>query len=519
MTRSRVLAPALLLAVASVASACPKTPPSEPEERPVPGGTLRVSVRDLQSLDPARASGRGALQAASMLYEPLVRYDGAADKLVAGAASRWSVSADGTRWRFTIAGRFADGNPVTAADVKFAFDRLARRDVRADAAFLLERVRGFREARVTGKASGLSGITVVARSLVEFHLDRPFYEFPYLLTHPALVPLPAARYAKAARLPDIPVGNGPYRATLFEAGAEARLARNERYLGASPYLDEIVLQVARSVDDGWRAFTGNETDVAEIPDRILDPNPAQTGGSGPLWATLYLGPNIALGKYRDAAVRRAISQAIDRAAIVSGVYDGEQLAADAIVPPGVRGALAGACRACAHDATAARAALRGKKLTVRIDHLDDARSKRLGQLVVAQLRAVGVRASARAYQRAAYEELLRRSQHDLAQLGFPNDVTSPDGALAQQLLSGSVNNQVAYKDAAFDALIARARGAALESSRLAFYRRAEARALDAMALIPLVTFRNRSAIATGVRGLTLDGLGVFDARTVWLASI
>lgn len=519
MTRSRVSTPAILLAVALVSSACPKSAPIEKDERPVPGGTLRVPVRDLQSLDPARAVGRGSLTAISAIYEPLVRYDATTGTLVPGAASRWTVTPDGKTWRFILVGRFSDSKEILAADVKFAFDRLARRDVRADSAFLLERVVGFRATRATGTAKGLSGITVISPKVVQFQLDRPFFEFPYLLTHPSLVPLSATRYAKVKQLPSAPIGNGPFKIASFEAGVEARLLRNERYSGSSPYLDEMLLQVARTVDDGWRSFTTGEADVADLPDGVLDPNPAQIGGTGPLWATLYLGPNLALRKHQDPVVRRALSQAVDRAAIVAGVYDGSQVAADAIVPPGVRGAAPDKCPACAHDLAAARAVLKGKKLTVRVDHLDDARSRRLGQLVVAQLKAAGVRATARAYQRAAYEDLLRRGQHDLAQLGFPSDVSSPDGALAQQLLSGSVSNQVGYKDKEFDRLIGRARETQKEQTRLAFYRRAEVRALDAMALIPIVSFKNRAAVATRVRGLSIDGIGVFDARTVWLASI
>lgn len=519
MTRQRVVAPALLLVVAVVLAACPRTPPDERNERPVPGGVLEVPVRDLASLDPARASGRGSLTAIAALYEPLVRYDAETKALVSGAAQRWTGSTDGKTWRFTVSGTYWDGSEIMAADVKFAFDRIARRATRADAAFLLERIAGFRESRVTGTASGLAGVVVISSKLVEFRLDRAFHEFPYLLTHPALAPLSAKRYAKAKALPNIPVGNGPFRAVTFESGVEARLARNDRYDGPSPYLDEISLRVVRTVDDGWRAFTGGTADIAELPDGILNPNPAKTGGRGPLWATLYLGPNIGLAKYQSPAARRAISLAIDRAAIVAGVYDGEQTAADAIVPPGVRGASGGRCTLCVHDPDAARAAAKGKNLAVRIDTLDDARSLRLGKLLVAQLKAVGIRASTKAYGRAAYEDLLRRGRHDVAQLGFPSDVPSPDGVLAQQLFSGSANNQVGFKDREFDRLIGRARETRLESSRLAFYGRAEVRALDQVGIIPLVSFRNRSAIAERVRGLTLDGIGVFDARTVWLATI
>lgn len=512
---------ALAVTLLTILTACPRKPPPEQPERPVPGGTLRVSVGDLASLDPARATGRGSLTAVAAVFEPLVRFDAATGALVPGAALRWAAGAGGKTWRFRLGtSRFSDGTPVTAADVKFAMDRISRRAVRADAAFLLERVRGFREARVTGTARGLSGVVVRSPTLVEFRLDTAFHEFPYLLAHPALAPLPAARYSrlKRNRLPARPLGNGPYVAAAFESGVEARLTRNPRYAGPTPYLDGIVLRADRSVEEGWRSFTSGEADLAGIPDGTLDPNPSQTGGSGPLWATLYLGPNLALRKYKDVKVRRALSQALDRDAIVSGVYGGQHAPASSLVPPGVRGDRP-PCASCAPDLAAARSVLKRARPSVRVDHLDDARSKRLGALVVAQLKRAGVRATSKAYRRSAYEELLRRGQQDLAQLGFPVDVASPDGPLAQQLLSRSANNQVGFADRTFDTLIAKARAAADAEARLALYARAEARALALMPLIPLVTFRNRSAISTNVRDLTLDGIGVFDARKVWLAEI
>ena len=91
---------------------------------PVPGGTLRVSVRDLGNLDPAATSGRGALLAISQLYDPLTTVDPRTGKAAPGAAEKWSVSPDGLTWTFTLTqATFHDGTPVDADAVKWSFDR------------------------------------------------------------------------------------------------------------------------------------------------------------------------------------------------------------------------------------------------------------------------------------------------------------------------------------------------------------------------------------------------------------
>src|ERR1041385_9418724 len=62
---------------------------------PVRGGTPRVSVRDLGSLDPAAATGRGALLVVEQLFDPLTRIDDATGKLVPGAATQWTATPNG----------------------------------------------------------------------------------------------------------------------------------------------------------------------------------------------------------------------------------------------------------------------------------------------------------------------------------------------------------------------------------------------------------------------------------------
>src|ERR1051326_4136208 len=112
MRRRRATAGILVLL--ALAGACtPKPTPSHPGG-PVAGGTLRVAVRDLSTLDPAKASGRGAMFVLSQIFRPLTTIDPSGEP-APGAAASWTVSADGKRWDFHLAkAKFHDGTPVTA---------------------------------------------------------------------------------------------------------------------------------------------------------------------------------------------------------------------------------------------------------------------------------------------------------------------------------------------------------------------------------------------------------------------
>src|SRR5258708_2439292 len=151
--RSAVRAIACIALVLTFATACPSKKDGRPSATgPVSGGTLHIAVRDLSTLDPAKASGRGAMLVLSQIFRPLTAINAAGDPVPAAATS-WTVSADAKRWDFHLAkAKFHNGAPVTAASFAEAFNRIALKATGSDVAYQLEAVRGFRGAKVTGSA-------------------------------------------------------------------------------------------------------------------------------------------------------------------------------------------------------------------------------------------------------------------------------------------------------------------------------------------------------------------------------
>lgn len=482
-----------------------------------------MAVRDLESLDPARATSKGALGVMAQIYDSLTAVDSTTNKIRPAAARSWSVSDDGLTWKFRIApATYTDGRPVRARDFKFAFDRIARRATASEAAFQLESVRGFSEAHVEGAASGLSGVKAPTDQVLTIRTERPFAELPYYLSHPALGPIPMHRYGKSVRgLATAPVTNGPFRVRLASK-TRVSLVRNDTY-SPTPYLDGIEFRVVSTAEDGWRLFLGGEVDVADVPASAVAAARGSYGEGGftPMWATLSFGFNLRLTKYRDPAVRRAISQAIDRRSIAETVYGNTKDAATGLLPEGVRGFAKEACRYCALNRDAARAAVRAafgsKRPTIAIDHLNDDSSRQVARTVANDLTGIGFATKLRGHSSREYLALLEQGKHDLAELGWLSPVSSPDGFLVQQLRTGSLNNSTGFSDARFDALVDAARKEKREQARLDLYRRAEARALALMPLAPIVFFRNRTAVAPRVRQFSQDGSGVFDGSRIWIA--
>ncbi|MGZ4210144.1 MAG: ABC transporter substrate-binding protein [Actinomycetota bacterium] len=514
---------AILAALLALLGACTSKPSAD--NTPRSGGTLDVTIRDLGSLDPAKASGRGSLLVVSQIFDSLTSIDPSSGVAQPAAAASWTTSADGLTWRFTLAQRtFHNGNPVRARDFKLAFDRVTQKALKSQIAYELEPVTGFRASRVAGTAQSLAGVTAPSDDVLQIHLDRPFAELPYNLADPGLAPLPSEVYGRSTTgLDTSPVGNGPFRVVSATAESQATLARYDGYQGAhKAYLDGVSFHVVTNVDDGWRSFQSHKTDIADVPAaQVATGRGFDRRGFTPVWATLSFGPNLKLRKYQDPAVRTALSLALDRNAIAKGVYGDVNDAATGLVPRGVRGFLPDQCASCTFDQNRARAmlttAFKGSLPPITIDHLSDQTSRAVAREIANDLNAVGVQTALRAHNPDDYLKLLQSGGEDLAELGWVANTPSPDGFLAQQLLTGSTNNQTSYSNAAFDSAIAQARTETDEQKRLADYASAERTALIAMPLIPIVFYRNREGVAARVHGFVLDGAGIFDASAIWLA--
>ncbi|HEV2685037.1 MAG TPA: ABC transporter substrate-binding protein, partial [Actinomycetota bacterium] len=443
--------------------------------KPHPGGTLDVSIRDLGTLDPAKASGRGALLVVAQVFDSLTTIDGMTGLVKPAAASSWTTSADGKTWTFTLAlATFQNGDTVRARDFKFAFDRIAQKALHSDIAYELQPISGYAAAAVTGKAKTLAGVSAPNDKTLVIKLDKPFYELPYSLADPGFAPIDVKVYGgSTAGLQTAPVGNGPFKVVSATAESQAQLARYDGYYGTKAYLDGITLHVT-TLGDGWSAFRSGKTDVTDVPsDQVASGNFDQRGFT-PVWATLSFGPNLKLPKYQDLNVRIAMSLAIDREKIATDVFMSTKDVATGLIPAGVRGYAPGGCGNCSYNPDRARALLSkkfraGPRPSISVDYLGEPTSRSVAQEIAKDLNAVGFHASLRAHDSGEYTKLLDKGGQDFAELGWIQNVPSPDGFLAQQLLSGSVNNRIGFRYPRFDGYIAAARAIKNENARLAAY--------------------------------------------------
>ena len=135
----------------------------------------RGNSADPESLDPHKTSTVYEAHILRDLFEGLVMQDAKAN-LIPGAAESWTISDDGTVYTFKLRadGVWSDGNPVTADDFVYSFQRLENPATAAEYASMLYVIKNAEEIN-TGKAKPEEiGVKAVDPTTVSYtHLTLP----------------------------------------------------------------------------------------------------------------------------------------------------------------------------------------------------------------------------------------------------------------------------------------------------------------------------------------------------------
>jgi oligopeptide transport system substrate-binding protein len=477
---------------------------------------LRVGIPSPVSLDAAALKDESGRLLVRQIHETLVGFDPVSLALQARLVEAWEVGEDGRRHRFRIRSdaTFHDGKPVRADDVLYSLNRLVSGPGGPGSGALLESVRGFDSVHTLGSAETLEGLTAIDDRTVEFSLTAPWFDFPYVLSHPATSIIPKG--SDPSRRSPVgsggPVGAGPYRLDeqpRLSAGMELRSIG-----GRGP--QEVLFVFEDRASTAWGAFQAGRLDLVPAPVGELD-DALETYGSGgfrPLAAMLYLGVNLRDPRFTDTALRKALSLALDREAISMDVYGGALVPARGIVPEGIPGGTPEVCDdLCGHDPGRASRAVSGLfgpgRPAFRYDYPAGAPNDDLALLIEELLEAAGMEVTLRPHDLTGYADFLASGRHELFQLGWVAEYPLADWFLRAPFLSSSPENYSGYRDESLDRRSSRARALPDRRARVAAYRAMEEQLMDEMVIIPIGQFMSHYVVGARVEGLAVDPLGGF----------
>lgn len=459
-----------------------------------------------QSLDPHVTTGTAALNIQMAVFEGLVApHPETLDPLPA-VAEAWEFSDDGLTCTFRLReeARWSDGRPVGAADFIAAWRRALNPDQGTPYAYMLYAIKGA-EAFNRGETESPDalGVRALGARTLELRLERPVPYLMSLLMHPVWYPVPSHlsgngpasdRSGAWTRVEGF-VGNGPFMATAWEPGQFVEVSRNPHYWDRERVgLESIRFHVYDEPGAEERAFLAGQIHVTDsLPPARVD---AYRGKEDPVLridpylGTYYILPNCREGVLSDSRVRKALSLAIDRRAIVENLLGAGQRAAGGFVPdnmPGYEGAFP-----VPHDPAGARSLLEdagypgGQGFPVLEYLFNSSESHRKIAEALQGMWEVELGIEVRLVNQEWRTYLQRRAsaRFELARAVWIGDYPEPSTFL-NLWTSESGNNWSGWTDPQYDSLIEGASRTMDAAARMALYREAESVLLKEQAVIPL----------------------------------
>jgi peptide/nickel transport system substrate-binding protein len=312
----------IVLAAAGAAAALAMTPDSRGAAKPQRGGTITIARID----DKTNVFQNESIWIAEQIMEPLYLAGKDGKTLKPWLATRYTVSKDGLTYSFTLRQgvKFSNGQPMTSADVKFSID-----DARAQS-----KGWGYLDAAI-------KNITTPNPNTVVFHLKyqwAPFVADIGLFAN-GIIPKNFAGQARKTFYTH-PIGTGPFVWDKRVVGTSVTLKRNPNYWQkGKPYLDGVTWTYVSDENTRELQLRGGQIQVDEFPPfnsiEKLEKTSGVTMSLFPSTRTDYLLMNENYAPLKDVHVRRAISYAIDRKAIVKSVLFGHGQPANSFLPPQV----------------------------------------------------------------------------------------------------------------------------------------------------------------------------------------
>jgi oligopeptide transport system substrate-binding protein len=337
-------------------SACSKR--EAPAEQGIRTRTLLVgNAAEPGDLDPHLASILNDQIVVNTLFEGLTLLDERTTNPLPAVAESWSVSADGLVWTFRLREglQWSNGDPLVADDFIQSWRRILNPEFAGDNAwylFALKNAEAYNAKKITD--IGSVGFRATDARTVVLTLERPTPYLPALVSMPAWFPLNPRALAKFGAMekrgtawtrPGNLVSNGAFTLAQWTPNSRIVLEKNPRHREAAQNkLERVVFFPIENPDVEERDFRAGQLHVTfNLPVtkiaawRKQDPTKLRVD---PTLQINFLRFNTTRPPLNDPRVRRALSLAIDRAALAKSVLQGSREAATALTPPGTGGYVA-----------------------------------------------------------------------------------------------------------------------------------------------------------------------------------
>lgn len=455
------------------------------QEGPVNGGILKVAFSaDPAGFDPAMGPSGMSHVIIEQVYSTLMSVD--PDALpYPDLAESFEVSEDGLTYTFKLRDgvKFHNGDPLTAEDVKFTFDRLSAEDS------------GY---SYKSQIETIESVDVVDPLTVKFTLTVPTGPFLTYMAFPGSSIVPKKLIESGHDLNAQPVGSGPFKFISYQPRSMVKFEKNaEFYEEGKPHFDGMEFHLIPDVTALTNAvISGTVHFTNEVPPKdwaSVSTSPGIVGetleGSRYYWLLM----NNTIAPLDNPKVRQAIAYAINRQAITAATFFGQAKPLLGGVIPEWNWAYPGITAFPPQgDIEKAKALLaeagvpEGFTTSMTMASSFPAMVA-MAPILQANLAAIGIKAEIKTMEIPRYwDEVWAPSAFDITTMYWVSPLADPDDFVYNNYASGTGINVQKSSSEAMDKLLRDAKSATSIEERKALYKQQQELALEEMPIVPLV---------------------------------
>jgi ABC-type oligopeptide transport system substrate-binding subunit len=489
--------------------------------------TLRLAMPDTSlEVDPALVADEPNVQLANLMYSGLVRLD-SSYHVVKDLASSIRISKDRRTYVFAMRSnaRFSNGDPVVADDVRYSIERSLNPALKSPTSptYLID-IAGAYEY-VTGKAKSVSGVKVLGPHTVQITTRWPVPYFLMELTYPTSYVLDE-KLLKSGPIDSTswysnPVGSGPYKLKSW-VQSKVDLVPNKYFVGPKPALSHITISLSSLPTTAIYQYLTHSVDVVSLPqyDHTLVHNTGIREQRMLAVDGVYM--NLQSKLFKSLALRRALTLALNRPAIVKGALGGSATPFLGSVPRDQPGYYSG-LRPLGFSPSQAQANLKaagypgGKKFpSLTLYYREDPAVQQLAGLIVASWhKYLHINVAIQGLTLNTLFAQVQANKLPIYLFGWLADYPDPHDLLSLQWETGALNNNVRYSDAHFDKLVEAADVTWNTKNRMSLYNQAQQVLVDDAAWIPLYIPHRLVYVRPTVVNLAVTGYGVMPKTGSW----
>jgi peptide/nickel transport system substrate-binding protein len=496
-------------------------------QKPKYGGTIKIgSFGNIDTLDAHNTTSIVACSIHNNIYNGLLKIvstDGKSVDFKPQLAREWEIQGDRIHvFRLHTGVTFHNGDPMTAADVKWNLERVKDKNQSPIHAWKLEL---------------LESIETPDPHTVKLHFTKPYPFLRVAFTgstgRAGTILSPRAVKEKGKAYGRSPVGTGPFKFVEWKEGDSILLEKNPNYWetdatgGKLPYLDKVLIKIIVEPSTLIAALKTGEVDLINrgaaqfMSELRKDPRLTTLSAVGGNWRCLHF--NLAKEPFNDKALRKAVTFAIDRKELLERVEFGEGIVAHGPISPPMGAfydpAFESGKNGQYYDHEQAQtwrkqAKYDGREVLLLSVNTDT--NPRHAEVIQAQLAKVGIRVRIELADFPTFRRRwLQERQWDLVQVQWDADL-DPDETLFPELHSAETWNAGKWVNKTFDAAVELARTETDFKKRKKAYDDAVRAILEDAPVAVMLHLNEQKIHHKQVKGFQMIPAGLIDMHAVWL---